>query len=165
MACVVWRGCTLWEVLQLKPPVQHIQCLCSAKWRRHGKCRHFFFFFSLLDWLTFMRPLSANGEGCWEARAAIFRKALTLSTVLSHILWKLNNCVTAGQWRIATVLVPLSLPSSLSPLPSLRWRLRLSTVLPRSDRSTLPPYPLSTWHHLHICRPNRVLVTQTGHKN
>lgn len=38
------------------------------------------------------------------------------------------------------------------------------TVLPRSHRSALLPYPLSTWHHRHICRPNRVLVTQTSHK-
>lgn len=55
-------------------------------------------------------------------------------------------------------------PSPPHPSLSLRSRLRLSTVLPRLHRSTLPPYPLSTWHHPHICRPNRVLVTQTGHK-
>lgn len=94
--------------------------------------------FVQLKWLS---HLNANNE------AAQKHTSHTLRAVPSE------NRRTAWLWVMGAP--SLSISQSMAPPTS---------VLPRSHPSTLPPYPLSVWHHRHICRPNTALRTQTSNK-
>lgn len=74
----------------------------------------------------------------------------------SHTLGVVPSENRRTAWLWVTEAPSLSISQSKAPPTS---------IFPRSRRVILPPYPLSVWHHRHICRPNTVLVTQAGSKN